>query len=79
MSGKMLLWIEKIGLFILNEDSCLIYYCDYSNIRHPHYRFIVIRFLASWLNIEYLLMLMDIIVRIGYSFKQMVHYTVGEG
>lgn len=22
---------------------------------------------------------MDIIVRIGYPFKQMVHYTVGEG
>ena len=55
MSGEIPipLWIEKIVLFILNEDSCLIYYCD-NNIRHLHYHLIIIRFLISWLDVEYL-------------------------
>ncbi len=52
MSGKIFLWIEIIVLFILNEDSCLIHYCNYNNIRHSHSRFIIMRFLTSLLDVE---------------------------
>lgn len=60
MSGEIPLWIEKIVLFILNVDSCLIYYCRYNNIRHLHYRFIVIRFLISWFDVKYMFVLFNI-------------------